>query len=329
MARRATVYITHTQLTARAVGLSLWVGADDLSDAALRDVFLSLRGARALACMLAGSALGVAGVLVQGLFRNTLASPDLLGTTAGANLGGRLAILAFQPLLVASSGTLSADVLLPLGCLVGAALSLALLLVFVRQDSDSVVLLLVGFILGSLFLSVASFVTSIAQESWEVGRAVVAFALGSVTGTSLRVIALCTPLVLVGTLMAFAWGRTLDVLLSGEEEAKTLGVDVRATRSWVVIWVSVLTAAAVTLAGSIAFVGLIVPHVLRPIVGSTHRSLVPAAALLGGAFAVLCDVAARSFPTRAEVPLGVVTGLLGAPVFLWLLLRQRRMERDA
>jgi iron complex transport system permease protein len=111
MARRATVYITLTLLTALAFGLSLWVGAGDLSDAALRDVFLSLRGARALACMLAGSALGVAGVLVQGLFRNTLASPDLLGTTAGANLGGRLAILAFQPLLVASSGTLSADVL--------------------------------------------------------------------------------------------------------------------------------------------------------------------------------------------------------------------------
>ena len=96
-----------------------------------------------------------------------------------------------------------------------------------------------------------------------------------------------------------------------------------------VVWVSVLTSAAVTLAGSIAFVGLIVPHVLRPVVGSTHRSLVPAAALLGGAFAILCDVGARSIPTRSEVPLGVVTGLLGAPVFLWLLVRQRRLERDA
>lgn len=329
MARRALVYISLTLLTVLAFGLSLRVGAGDLGDAALRDVFLSLRGARALACMLAGSALGVAGVLVQGLFRNPLASPDILGTSAGANLGGRLAILAFQPLLVASNGALSPDVLLPLGCLVGAVVSLAFLLLFVQQESDSMVLLLVGFILGSLFLSVASFVTSIAQESWEVGRAVVAFALGSVTGTSLRVIALCTPLVLVGTLAAFAWGRTLDVLLSGEEEAKTLGVDVRATRSWVVIWVSVLTSAAVTLAGSIAFVGLIVPHVLRPIVGSTHRSLVPAAALLGGSFAVLCDVGARVIPTRSEVPLGVVTGLLGAPVFLWLLVRQRRLERDA
>lgn len=329
MARRAIVYVSLTLLTAAAFGLSLGVGAGDLGDAALRDVFLSLRGARALACMLAGSALGVAGVLVQGLFRNPLASPDILGTSAGANLGGRLAILAFQPLLVASHGVLSPDVLLPLGCLVGAVVSLAFLLFFVQQESDSMVLLLVGFILGSLFLSVASFVTSIAQESWEVGRAVVAFALGSVTGTSLRVIALCTPLVLVGTLAAFAWGRTLDVLLSGEEEAKTLGVDVRATRSWVVIWVSVLTSAAVTLAGSIAFVGLIVPHVLRPIVGSTHRSLVPAAALLGGSFAVLCDVGARAIPTRSEVPLGVVTGLLGAPVFLWLLVRQRRLERDA
>lgn len=328
MARRATVYLTLALIVVAAFGLSLRVGAGDLGDAALREVFLSLRGARALACLLAGSALAVAGVLVQGLFRNPLASPDILGTTAGANLGGRIAILLFQPLLVATGGVVSPDVLLPLGCLIGAAGSLALLVVFVRQDSDSVVLLLVGFILGSLFLSVASFVTSIAQESWEVGRAVVAFALGSVSGTSLRTIALCTPLVLVGTLAAFGWGRTLDVLLSGEEEARTLGVDVRATRTWVVIWVSVLTSAAVTLAGSIAFVGLIVPHVLRPIVGSTHRGLVPAAALLGGAFTVLCDVAARSFPTRAEVPLGVVTGLLGAPVFLWLLLRQRRAERD-
>lgn len=329
MTRRALVYLGLSLLTALAFGLSLGVGAGDLDDAGLRDVFLSLRGARALACLLAGSALGVAGVLVQGLFRNPLASPDILGTSAGANLGGRLAILAFQPLMVASDGLLSPDVLLPLGCLVGAVLSLAFLMVFVRGETDSVVLLLVGFILGSLFLSVASFVTSIAQESWEVGRAVVAFALGSVAGTSLRVIALCTPLVVVGTLAAFTWGRTLDVLLSGEEEAKTLGVDVRATRTWVVVWVSVLTSAAVTLAGSIAFVGLIVPHVLRPVVGSTHRSLVPAAALLGGAFAILCDVGARSIPTRSEVPLGVVTGLLGAPVFLWLLVRQRRLERDA
>lgn len=328
MARRATVYLTLTVLTALSFALSLRVGAGDLGDAGLRDVFLSLRGARALACMLAGSALGVAGVMVQGLFRNPLASPDILGTTAGANLGGRVAILAFQPLLLATDGAVSPDVLLPLGCLLGAAGSLAVLVFFVREESDSVVLLLVGFILSSLFLSVASFVTSIAQESWEVGRAVVAFALGSVSGTSLRVIALCTPLVLLGTLAAFAWGRTLDVLLSGEEEAQTLGVDVRTTRTWVVIWVSVLTSAAVTLAGSIAFVGLIVPHVLRPVVGSTHRSLVPAAALLGGAFAVLCDVGARSFPTRAEVPLGVVTGLLGAPVFLWLLLRERRGERN-
>ena len=328
MARRATVYLTLAVLAALSFGLSLRVGAGDLGDAALRDVFLSLRGARALACLLAGAALGVAGVLVQGLFRNPLASPDILGTTAGANLGGRIAILAFQPLLMATEGALSPDVLLPLGCLVGAAASLSLLVLFVREESDSVVLLLVGFILGSLFLSIAGFVTSIAQESWEVGRAVVAFALGSVSGTSLSVIGMCTPLVLTGALAAFAWGRTLDVLLSGEEEAQTLGVDVRATRTWVVIWVSVLTAAAVTLAGSIAFVGLIVPHVLRPIVGSTHRSLVPAAALLGGAFSVLCDVAARSFPTKAEVPLGVVTGLLGAPVFLWLLLKQRRAERD-
>jgi iron complex transport system permease protein len=115
-------------------------------------------------------------------------------------------------------------------------------------------------------------------------------------------------------------------MLSGEEEAASLGVDVPAVRVWTVVWTSVLTGAAVSIGGNVGFVGLIVPHALRPFVGVEHRKLVPAAALAGGAFVVVCDVVSRALPTRSEVPLGVVTGLLGAPVFLSLLLRVARGE---
>jgi len=129
--------------------------------------------------------------------------------------------------------------------------------------------------------------------------------------------------VIAGTLAAWAWGRHLDLLLSGEDEAAALGVDVATARRWILAWTALLTAAAVALAGGIAFVGLVVPHALRPFTGVAHRRLVPAAALGGAAFVVLADSAARCLP-HGEVPLGVVTGLVGGPLFLVLLMRLRR-----
>ncbi|MAQ16141.1 MAG: iron ABC transporter [Sandaracinus sp.] len=282
---------------------------------------LSLRGARLVAGFLAGAALAVSGVMVQGLFRNPLASPSILGTTAGASLGGQLALLLAQ---LAGFGVSHPELLVPFGCLAGALLSLAVLLVFVRRASDRLTLLLVGFVLGSLFLSLGGLVTSVAQERWELGRAVVAFALGSLGGVGTRQVLFAAPLVLGGFVAALLWARPLDLLLSGEAEARSLGVDVHRVRRWVVVWVSLLVAASVSMSGSIAFVGLVAPHALRPFVGELHRRLLPAAALAGGAFVVLCDVAARALPSRGEVPLGVVTGLVGAPLFLFLLFRGRR-----
>ncbi len=213
---------------------------------------------------------------------------------------------------------------LPLGCLLGAWLAMLVLLAFVRQRSDNVTLLLTGFILSSLFLSLASFVTSIAQDSWDLARAVLNFSLGGVAGASRRQILLAAPLVLAGLVAAWGWGRNLDLLLSGEEEAAALGVDIGATRRWLTVWVAVLTGAAVSIGGNVIFVGLIVPHALRRLVGVQHRRLVPAAALGGGALVLACDILARVIPTQSEVPLGVITGMLGAPVFLVLLSRSRR-----
>jgi len=305
--------------------LNLLAGTSDLADGKLHDTFLALRTTRGLVAYLAGSALAVAGVIAQGLFRNPLASPDVLGTTAGASFVGKLSLLLLQATLTGGAvHHVLPELLLPLGCLLGALLSLLVLLAVARRADDAVVLLLSGFLLSALFLSLGSFVTSLAQESWELGRAVIAFALGSVTGAGSRQVAIIAPITIAGTLAAMLWSRPLDLLLSGEDEARVLGLDVTRTRRWCIAWTALLTAGAVAVGGNLGFVGLVVPHGLRRLVGVSHRKLVPAAALGGGVFVLACDVLARSLPSRTEVPLGVITGITGAPLFLWLLLRSRR-----
>lgn len=306
-------------------GLNLLTGASHLFDAALFETVLSLRVARGLVAYLAGAALSVAGVLAQGLFRNPLASPDVLGTTAGASCAGKLTLLLFStPLLEPLSTHVAPELLLPLGCLAGALCALLALLAIARRTPEPVVLLLAGFLLSSLFLSFGSLFTSLAQERWELGRAVVAFALGSVTGAGMRQLAIIAPIVAVGALAATAWARPLDLLLSGEDEARVLGLDVRRARRWCIAWTALLTAGAVAVGGNLGFVGLVVPHALRRLIGVSHRALIPAAGLAGGCFVLLCDVLARALPARTEVPLGVITSLVGAPTFLVLVLRARR-----
>ena len=323
--RPATLLVLLVLLGMLLFGASLLTGSHTLSDAALRETLLTLRSARALVAYLAGAALAVAGLLVQGLFRNPLASPDLLGTTAGASFAGKLSMLGFEALLVAGAVRgIEPELFLPLGCLLGALLALSLLLAIARVARETLVLLLAGFLLSSLFLSLGSFVTSLAQESWEVGRAVILFALGSVTGASVRQVAIIAPIAMVGTAAAWLWARPLDLLLSGEDEAHMLGLDVARTRRWCIVWAALLTAGAVSVGGNVGFVGLVVPHGLRSLIGVSHRSLVPACALGGGAFLLACDLLARAVPASSEVPLGVMTGLIGAPLFLVLLLRTRR-----
>ena len=300
------------------VTAALFVGPGDLGNEALRDTLLRLRGARAAAAFVAGGALSVGGVLTQGLFRNPLASPSILGTTAGAALGGQLALLG-----VATAGVsfVAPEMALPLGCVAGALVALFLLLAFVRRETSLLTLLLTGFVLSALFLALGSFVMSLAQERYELGRAVVAFSLGGVSGSGSAQVLMALPLIGVSVVAAFLWAPHLDVLMSGEEEAESLGVDIASVRRYAVVWVALLTAGAVCLGGAIGFVGLVVPHALRPFVGVVHGRLVPAAFLGGGAFLLACDLCVRILPTPGEVPLGVITGLVGAPLFLVILRR--------
>ena len=303
--------------------LAIVVGSGDLADPELRDTFLKLRGFRLAAAFLAGAALAVGGVVVQGLFRNPLASPSVLGTTAGASFGGQVALL-LSGVVGLGSGVVVPEMIVPIGCFLGALGALAVLLVFLRITQDLLALLLTGFVLSALFLSMSAFVTSVAQETWELGRAVVSFSLGSVSGTGPRQLAFALPLILTALIACWLWGRSLDLLLSGEEEAQAMGANVTTVRWWSAIWVSVLVAGAVSLGGNVGFVGLVVPHMLRPFAGTKHQRLIPASALAGGIFLVACDVVARLIPSRSEMPLGVVTGLIGAPLFLILLISLRR-----
>jgi iron complex transport system permease protein len=308
-----------------AAALSSTTGKVTAASDELASTFLQLRVSRTLVAMLVGAALAVGGVVVQGLFRNPLASPSILGTSAAGSVGGQAALLGYAWVLSDRAPSwLSADVFLPLGCLAGALLGLGILLAVTRLSNDLLVLLLTGFLLSSLFLSIGSFLTTLAQDNWELGRAVIAFTLGDLGGSGPRHVLLVAPMVLIGIGYTWFWGDSLDMMLSGEDEAKSLGVDVVRVRLWAIVWTAVLTAAVVSVAGNVGFVGLVVPHALRQFVGVRHRVLIPAAALGGAAFVVLSDVVCRVMPGQADLPLGVVTGFIGAPVFLLLLVRHQR-----
>lgn len=328
--RTAIVYGALLAALLAIVVASMLVGDGSLRDAGLRSTLLSIRGARLGAALLVGASLGVAGVIVQGLFRNPLADASVLGTSAGATLGGNAAMIGVE-LLVQSHAVrgVPPDAVLPIGCLAGAIAALAVLLALLRRGGDVLSVVLMGFLLSSLFLSLGGLLMSVAQERWELGRAIVSFTLGGLTGTGPLQIALAAPLIAAGLVAAWCWAKPLDLLLSGDEEATSLGVNVAEVRRYCALWTAVLTAGAVALAGTVAFVGLLVPHALRPLVGVEHRRLVPAATLGGAVFVAACDLLARSVPGRSEVPLGIVTGLLGAPAFLVVLARHQREALDA
>ncbi|HEY5956575.1 MAG TPA: iron ABC transporter permease [Polyangiaceae bacterium] len=280
----------------------------------------ALRAEGVAIAALAGTALAVAGLMMQGLFRNPLAEPGILGVGAGANLGGMLAMTLSE--LAAQRRTwLPNELYLVLGCLLGALLSLLVLLAVMRSLASSVTVLLTGVVLTTLFGSIGAVYRALIADKWELSRALFVFSMGDITGKGARHLLLATPLVCVGIVAALMLAPYLDMLASGEEEAATLGVDVHRVRSWSVVWTAWLVATAVSIGGGVAFVGLLVPHVMRGLGSFYHRELVITCALGGAILLIACDCLSIAVDTRSTIPLGGITGLLGAPWFLILLLR--------
>jgi len=280
-------------------------------------VVVGVRLPRVLVGFVAGGALAVAGTALQGLFRNPLAEPGVLGISSGASLGAVLAIYFH----IAGKAVW----LLPACAFAGAALD-AVLVFFVasRQGRGQVftaTLLLVGVALMALNVSLTTFVLAISLASYNVGREVMYWLLGGLEGRTWDHLLLGAPAVLVGTAVIAAHARDLDALLLGEVSAQSVGVDVPRVRLRLVLATALIVGAAVAVAGPIAFVGLLVPHVLRLAIGAPHRALVPLSFFGGGVFLVIADVVART--ASADLPVGVVTAAVGAPMFLALLVRRR------
>jgi iron complex transport system permease protein len=280
-------------------------------------IFFVARMPRIVAGALVGAALAAAGVVFQALLRNALATPFTLGVSAGASLGAMLAIVAGTTV---AAGPFSA---VPLASLVGAAIAASIVYrLATMQDRamSTTVLLLAGVTLNSFFSALILFVQYIANFA-QVYRAT-RWIMGDLDVGSFEPIAAALPLMLVAFAM-FAWlPSSLNLLSVGEDAASARGVDVARTQRLAFISASIATAAAVSLAGPIGFIGIVVPHLVRLLVGVDHRLVLPASALFGASFLVVCDLAARTLLAPIEIPVGVITAMLGGPFFLWLLVRK-------
>jgi iron complex transport system permease protein len=287
-------------------------------------IIFTLRLPRVLAAMLVGAALAVTGVLFQGLFRNPLADPFVLGTSGGAALGGAIGIFLIPTLSFAGFGATAVL------AFCGSVLTMILVWYLARASGRFAMetLLLAGFAIGTM-LNAATVVFELREEASNSGlRVLAAWLHGQLGIPSWGQFGLLSPLVAIGILMSVPVAGRLNTLALGEEYATQLGVNVAQVRVAVVILGSLLTAAAVSLGGLIGFVGLLVPHVLRILIGPNHVRLIPAAALGGATFLILSDTFARTFFAPTEIPVGVFTAFIGGPAFLYLLNRRSR-ERIA
>lgn len=296
-----------------------WIDPAGVSPADVVIVW-TIRIPRALVGALVGAGLATAGVLMQGLFRNPLAEPGLTGASAGAILG---AVISF----VAGWSTRS-TVTLPLCAMAGALAALFLVYALATRGGVTPVatLLLAGIAISALLSAVSSLLLSIHLVNWQIAQEIVFWMMGGLDARTWTHVWLCAPFLGVGGIAALWYARELDLLQQGEEIAASLGVDVEGAKRILIWTAALLTGACVAVAGAIGFVGLVVPHAIRLLIGPRNRILLPASALGGAVFLILCDLAARTFRPPVEIRLGIVTALVGGPLFLWLLISRSRSE---
>lgn len=277
--------------------------------ASTETIVVELRLPRVLTAMIVGMGLAVAGTAFQGLLRNPLADPYVLGTASGAALGAAIGVLL--PIQVAVLGFGVANAL----AFCGALAAVAVVYRLSRGSESRSSILLVGYAVGSVLAAGLAMAMYLSGDNL---RRIVAYLLGSFANASWAQVVVGLPIIVVGTLLIVGRARSLDALLLGDDAAAHLGIDVRHERRVLLALAALVTASAVALAGLIGFVGLIVPHAVRLVVGPSARLVLPLSALLGAAFMVLADLIAR---IPGELPVGIVTALIGVPVFLVLLRR--------
>lgn len=313
-------------LMAVAFAASLFLGRVNLSPAALaqamvstddtlaRLVLLELRLPRAVLAALTGAALGLSGAVLQGLLRNPLAEPSLLGVSSGAALGAVISIYFG----LAGGFPLATPLLGLLGALGAGALT------FAFGRGGTLALILAGAAVSGLMSTFLALALNFAPSPYAAYEMNV-WMLGSLSERSWDHIVLAAPFVAVGLAILASTGRALDALALGEQQAASLGIDLDRTRILVLLGVGLAAGAATSVTGAIGFIGLVSPHVVRPFVGHQPSRILLPSALFGAALLLAADIGVRVIHTNTELRLGVLTGLLGAPFFFWLVLRLRRL----
>lgn len=294
-----------------AKAVSAWYNGEKNIDTL---ILFDIRLPRALLALFIGATLGLAGAALQGLLRNPLAEPGIIGVSNCAALG---AVIVFYFGL--------ANVVwfaLPLGGLLGALLSVAIIFALTGKNNSTITLILAGIAINAIGGALIALVLNFAPSPYAM-QEIVFWLLGSVSNRSINHVVISVPFMVVGWLMILYCGRFLNALTLGEETAQSMGFDVRRLRWILVIGVAACVGAAVSVSGNIGFVGLVVPHLIRPLVGFEPRRLLLSSALVGAALLLMADIAVQLISSGGEMKLGVITSLIGGPFFLYLILRTR------
>jgi iron complex transport system permease protein len=280
------------------------------------DTLWTVRFPRVAMALVVGAALGVAGALMQGVFGNPLAEPSVVGVSAGAAVAAAASI--------AFSWTFAGDWTVALCAFVGGLVTTLAVYALSRADgrTEVVTLVLTGIAVNAVAGAGLAFLLFVADT--QAREQIVFWQLGSLNGSRWPYVGVVAPFAVLGCVVALLSARRLDLLALGERPARHLGVDVERLRVAMIVVVALLTAAAVSFCGIVAFVGLVVPHVVRMVTGPAHRVVLPASMLAGALVLVVADTTARSFVAGADLPIGMLTSLVGGPFFFWLLRRTRR-----
>jgi len=283
-------------------------------------IIFQIRLPRVIGGALVGAALATAGVLFQGLLRNPMADPYIIGTSAGAALGATIAMMLPINLAFLGFG------LVPVAAFIGALATVILVYNLARVGGKTPIIsmLLAGFVVSALLAAVMAFMMSMSDRFGLNLHSVYSFLMGHISVTSWGQIAIIAPLVIGGIIGARFFAFHLNAFSLGEEGAAYLGIEIERDKILILALGSLLTAAAVSISGLIGFVGLVVPHAVRLSLGPDHRFLLPASALVGAAFLVIADLLARILLAPVEIPVGVITAIIGAPFFIYLLRHARK-----
>ncbi|MHB1456040.1 MAG: FecCD family ABC transporter permease [Armatimonadota bacterium] len=276
------------------------------------DIVWQFRFPRVILAALVGICLAMAGTSLQGLLLNPLADPYMIGVSSGASVGAGIAVMLRYQNLFMGFGV-------PLFAFIAALITVTIVYALARRNGQVSVLsfILAGVVVGAFMWAALTFILSLGQSNLE---EIIFWTMGSLGGLdSWRRVFTLAPFTIVGFIILYSFSRDLNIFALGEESARYLGLDVESLKRIIIVLVTLITAAAVSVSGTIGFVGLMVPHMTRRIVGPDHRILIPCAALLGAVFMITADAIARTVMRPSEIPIGVITALLGAPFFLYLL----------